>query len=72
MASDQDQLITIKTRALQQIADLRLAPKPSYHIDGQDIAWESYVASLQTTVDWCDEKLAGYEPFEFTTQGSTS
>ena len=71
MPSDQEQLATIKSQTLQLIADLRANPKPSYTIDGQSVSWESYVASLQATVDWCDRKLAGYEPFEVWSQGTT-
>ena len=45
--------------------------KPTYTIDGQTVAWESYVKSLETTVDWCDEKLIGLDPFEVRSQGYT-
>jgi len=72
MPSDQTQIATIKANTLQQIADLRANPKPSYRIDGQDVSWESYVTSLQATVDWCDQKLAAYGPYEFHSQASSS
>lgn len=71
MSSDQEQIESIKASTLQQIADLRANPKPSYRIDGQDVSWESYVTSLQDTVDWCDKKLAGYTPYEIRTQAVT-
>jgi len=71
MPSDLDQLATIRTQTLAQIADLRANPKPSYSLDGQQVSWESYVESLQRTVDWCDAKLSDYDPFEFQSQGYT-
>lgn len=72
MPSDREQVSTIKSSTLQQIADLRANPKPSYRIDGQEVSWESYVNSLERTVDWCDKKLASYDPYEFRTQAATS
>ena len=71
MPSDLEQLQTIKTRTLAQLSELRAAPKPTYSIDGQQVSWQSYIESLQRTVDWCDEKLAGEEPFEIRSQGYT-
>ena len=69
--NDIEQLQLIRSRTLSQLAELRTNPKPSYTVDGQQVAWESYIASLQHTVDWCDAKLAGCEPFEFQSQGYT-
>lgn len=71
MPSDREQIETIKTQALAQLADLRANPKPTYQIDGQQVSWESYAESLQRTVDWCDAKLSGYDPFEIASQGYT-
>ena len=69
--SDLEQIRTIKTRTLAQLAELRTNPKPTYSLDGQQISWESYITSLQQTVDWCDEKLAGCDPFEISSLGAT-
>jgi len=69
MATDREQIESIKAQALQQLADLRANPKPSYSIDGQNVAWDAYLASLERTVDWCDRKLAGYEPYEIASRG---
>ena len=71
MPSDNEQLAMIRSQSLQQLADLRANPKPTYSIDGQQVSWESYAESLQRTIDWCDEKLAGSDPFEFQSQGYT-
>ena len=69
--TDLEQIRTIKTRSLAQLAELRANPKPSYALDGQQVSWETYIASLQQTIDWCDEKLAGYEPFEISSLGGS-
>ena len=69
MPTDQEQFELIRTRTLQQIADIRADPKPSYSLDGQWVSWTTYVESLLATVDWCDRKLAGCDPFEVRSQG---
>jgi hypothetical protein len=68
---DKQQLASIKSLTLAQLVAIRTDPKPSYQIDGQSVSWESYAESLQRTVDWCDRKLADYEPFEFQSRGDT-
>ncbi len=72
MPTDLQQIQTVKTQALAVIADLTANPKPSYEIDGQRVSWNDYLANLRRTIDWCDAKLAAYEPFEITTLATTS
>jgi hypothetical protein len=69
--TDIEQVQTIKSQTLAQLALVRAEPKPSYTVDGQRVSWESYALSLQRTIDWCDRKLADYEPFELHTRGTT-
>lgn len=69
--SDQQQLETIKSLALAQLAELRAVPKPTYTLDGQTVSWESYAASLERTIDWCDQKLAALAPYEIRSEGTT-
>jgi len=64
-------LQTIRGQTLALVAQLTAAPKPTYEVDGQSVSWESYLAQLQRTLDWCDAKLAAGEPFEFDTQART-
>jgi len=71
MPSDAQQIATIKTQTLARMAEITAQPKPTYNIDGQMIAWADYLKQLQRTVDWCNEKLAGEEPFEFHSRGYT-
>jgi hypothetical protein len=69
--SDYDQIAAVRSQALAQLLELRATPKPTYTIDGQSVSWESYVQSLQATIDWCDLKLIGLDPFEVQTRGVT-
>jgi hypothetical protein len=69
MPSDQEQIETIKSLALAQLVELRASPKPSYNLGGQSVSWETYLTSLERTVDWCDAKLTASEPFEISSQG---
>jgi len=71
MPSDLEQIQTIKSQTLAIIAELTAQPKPTYYIDNQTVSWSDYLARLQETVDWCERKLAGQEPFEIHSQGIT-
>ena len=71
MSSDLEQIRTIKSQTLAIIAELTVTPKPTYYIDGQTVSWNDYLTNLQATVDWCERKLAGQEPFEIRSQGIT-
>jgi len=71
MSTEAQQIATIRSLTLTQLEELRDSPKPTYSIDGQRVSWTEYLESLQQTVDWCDRKLASYEPFEFQSRGTT-
>jgi hypothetical protein len=69
--SDTDQIAAIRSQALTQLLELRASPKPTYTIDGQSVSWETYVRSLEATVDWCDQKMIALDPFEVRSRGMT-
>ena len=69
--SDATTIATIKTQTLSLIAEITANPKPSYALDGQQIAWNDYLAQLRRTVEWCDRQLAGNDPAEIHTTGYT-
>jgi hypothetical protein len=71
MPSDVEQITLIRSLTLAQLADLRANPDSTFAVDGKEVTWDEYVASLERTVDWCDTKLSGYQPFEFRSQGMT-
>jgi hypothetical protein len=68
MPSDSEQLALIKSQTLAVIAQITAAPKPSYDVDGQSVAWTEYLRRLQETVAWCDERLAADGPLEIETR----
>jgi len=71
MNSDLEHLQAIRSQTLALIAELTTNPKPTYYIDGQSVSWNDYLASLRATVDWCERKLAGEQPVEIRSQGTT-
>lgn len=71
MSLDTTQIQTIRSQTLAQIEQLTLNPKPSYSIDGQQVAWREHLDSLQRSVDWCDRKLAECDPFEIQSEGGS-
>jgi hypothetical protein len=66
-----EQIETIKTNTLAQMAAVSAERKPTYTEDGQSFAWTEYLNHLQRRVDWCNQQLAAEEPFEIPTQGYT-
>lgn len=68
---DTQPIETIRAQTLAQLEAIRADPKPTYWIDGQRVHWQEYVASLEATVDWCDRKLAEYQPFEVRSRGTS-
>ena len=64
MTSEAEQISSIRGLTIAQLEQLRTDPKPTYSIDRQQVSWTAYVESLQRTIDWCDKKIADYQPFE--------
>ena len=71
MCDEIQQITTIRTQTLAQLAALRASPKPTYALEGKRVSWQEYVESLQRTIDWCDQKLVSYWPYECRSQGTT-
>jgi hypothetical protein len=62
--TDIEQIQTIRSQTLALLDALPADPNPTYWIDGQRVHWQEYADSLHRTIDWCDRKLAEYQPFE--------
>jgi hypothetical protein len=69
--TDVEQIQSIRSQTFAQLDAIRADPKPTYWIDGQRVHWKEYAESLERTIDWCDQKLAEYQPFEVRSQGVT-
>jgi hypothetical protein len=76
MTDEQTMLRLVRDQTRQLLVDVTASPKPTYAVDGQSVRWETYLAQLRATLDWCDAKLAAAGdaetgPFEFATRGGT-
>jgi hypothetical protein len=71
MATDLEQLETIRSQALATIAEITANPKPSYTIDGQTVSWNSHLQQLRQTVDWCNRHVAAAQPIEIRSQAGS-
>jgi len=69
--TDTTQLETIKKQALANIVAITAEPKPTYNIDGQSVSWDAYLKQLQSTVQWCNDRLIAETPFEVDSRGTT-
>ncbi len=66
-----EQLHRIKAQTAALVAEITAQPKPSYKIDGQQVAWAEYLAQLQQTVEWCERQIASAAPVEVRSRGYT-
>jgi hypothetical protein len=58
------QIESIRDQALLQIEGLLANDEPTITVGGEQVPWASFLAMFQSTVDWCDRKLAEYDPYE--------
>jgi hypothetical protein len=65
------QIEAIRDQTIAQIQDLLATTGPTIPVNGVDVVWAPLLASLQRMLDWCDEKLAEYQPYEVRSQGGT-
>ena len=71
MATDAENIATIKSNTLATIAQVTASPKPSYNVDGREYKWSEYLKELRETVAWCDQQLNATDPFEVVSQACT-
>lgn len=71
MATDAENIATIKSNALAILAEITASPKPSYSIDGQSVSWTEYHAMLMGKVAWADGLLGGLDPYEIHSEAYT-
>ena len=71
MAIDVEQIDAIRSQALVQMAALLATDGPTVTVGDEELPWAPWLAALERTVDWCDRKLAEYEPYEARSQGRT-
>lgn len=58
MATNLENLATIKANALAKLAELTADPKPDYDIDGQKVTWSALWDKLTAICKWADKQIA--------------
>jgi hypothetical protein len=71
MTIDLTQIETIRGQALAQMQALLGSEAPTVTVGDEEVAWAPWLAALERTVDWCDRKLAEYEPYEVRSRGES-
>jgi hypothetical protein len=68
---DIQQIEAVRTQTIAQIQDLLATAGPTISVNGTDIPWAPLLGPLRSTLDWCDRKLAEYQPYEVRSRGET-
>lgn len=71
MSVDIEPIEAIREQTIVQMQTLLATAGPILLVNGMDVVWAPLLASLARTVDWCDGKLAEYQPFEVRSRGET-
>jgi len=71
MSVDIQQIEAIRTQTAAQIEDLLAISGPTITVNGTEVPWAPLLRDLRSTLDWCDRKLAEYQPFEVQSQAET-
>jgi hypothetical protein len=71
MPTNLENLKTIRSQILQELADLTASRKPTYSVDGQTFSWNDYRSRLLSDLREVDAQIAAEEPLESRTQGYT-
>jgi hypothetical protein len=71
MSVDIQQIEAIRGQALGHIEDLLGNSGPTITVNGEEMPWAPLLAALEQTVEWCDRKLAEYQPYEVRSRGES-
>ena len=69
--TDTNHFRLIRSQTLNVITEITSQPQPAYTVDGRTFSWSAYMQRLLGIVNWCDEKIAADEPFEFRSSAKT-
>ncbi len=70
MSALTEQLEAIRTQTLAQIAELLETTGLMLVVESTVTPWPPLLAELAEMVDWCDRKLAEYDPYEVRSRGT--
>lgn len=65
------QIEAMRNQTLAQMEELLATSGPTITVGAEEVVWASLLAALERTIDWCDRKLAEYQPFEVRSAGVT-
>jgi hypothetical protein len=68
---DVTQIEAIRTQTVSQIQALLATTGPTITVNGVEVTWAPLLSPLRSTLDWCDRKLADYQPYEVRSSGET-
>jgi hypothetical protein len=71
MSVDVTQIEAIRDAAATQIENLLATSGPTITVNGAEVVWAPLLSPLRSTLDWCDQKLAEYQPYEVRSRGKT-
>jgi hypothetical protein len=71
MSVDVTQIEAIRAQTISQIQDLLATSGPTITVGAEQVAWAPLLSPLRSTLDWCDRKLAEYQPFEVRSLGES-
>jgi len=71
MSATTEQIEAIRSQTLVQIAELLETSGPMLVVESTVTPWPPLLAELAAMVDWCDRKLAEYDPYEVRSRGTT-
>lgn len=71
MPTDLENLKTIRSQILTELASITAQRKPTYSVDGQTFSWNDYRSRLLSDLREVDEMIAAAEPLEERTQART-
>jgi hypothetical protein len=66
-----EQIEAIRTQAIVQMQNLLANTGPTITAGSEEIPWAPLLIPLERTIEWCDRKLAEYEPYEVRSRGTT-
>jgi hypothetical protein len=64
MSASVEEIQAIRAQTVAQIQALLATSGPTITVNGTQTPWAPLLGSLRGTLDWCDRKLAEYQPFE--------
>jgi hypothetical protein len=71
MSVDIQQIEAMRDQTAAQIESLLATVGPTITVNGTQVPWAPLLRDLRGTLDWCDRKLAEYQPYEVRSQVGT-